>query len=60
MIDLELLDCAGIVGATGLPERLVRRLLSDRRLPIVKVGRRVYVRRAELADWIESNTRRPQ
>ncbi|MEA4944534.1 MAG: helix-turn-helix domain-containing protein [Propionicimonas sp.] len=54
--DLELLDVAGIVAATGLAARTVRELVYTRQLPVVKVGSRAYVRRSDLADWIERNT----
>ena len=55
-LDLELLDPAGIMAATGLGERTVQTLVYGRHLPVVKVGSRSYVRRSDLAGWIERNT----
>lgn len=38
-------------------ERMARRLIAERRLPTVKVGRHVRVRSSDLEQWIENNTR---
>jgi len=54
--DLGLLDVPAIEALTGLSHDLVRKLVYYRRLPTVRIGKRVFVRRAALLDWIESNT----
>ena len=53
---LELLDIPAIVTLTKLSERFVRELVYTRRLPVVKLGKNVFVRRSDLAAWIENNT----
>lgn len=53
----ELLDVPAIEALTGLPRGTVRELVYCRRLPTVKLGRRVYVRRDALDAWIDANTR---
>lgn len=53
---LELLDIPAVVALTHLSERFVTRLVYSRRVPVVKLGPRVFVRRADLAALIESNT----
>lgn len=53
---LELLDIPAIVALTHLGERFVTRLVYSRRVPVVKLGPRVFVRRTDLAALIESNT----
>lgn len=40
-------------------ERWMRRALSERSLPTVKIGRSVFVRRADLDDLIEAGFRPP-
>ncbi|WP_431680515.1 helix-turn-helix domain-containing protein [Kitasatospora sp. KL5] len=37
-------------------ERFPRRLIAERRIAFVKVGRHVRIRESVLADFIESNT----
>jgi excisionase family DNA binding protein len=38
-------------------ERMARRLIAERRVPTVKIGRHVRVRASDLEQWIQSNTR---
>ncbi len=52
----ELLDIPAIVSLTHLSERFVTRLVYSRRVPVVKLGPRVFVRRSDLAALIENNT----
>ncbi len=54
--DLGLLDVYAIMSLTGLSQDFVRKLIYGRYLPTVKIGRRVFVRRSVLNEWIEQNT----
>ncbi len=54
--DLELLDVAGVRTATGLSRDFCRRLVYGRQVPTVRIGGRVFVRRSDLASWIQANT----
>jgi excisionase family DNA binding protein len=51
-----LLDRKGITEYSGIPERFARRLLNERRLPLVKLGRRVFVWTDDLDAYLEGNT----
>jgi excisionase family DNA binding protein len=52
-----LLDLADIARITGTSERFARRLIQERRLPTVKVGRYVRVRSSDLDAYLDRNTR---
>lgn len=54
--DLGLLDVPAIEALTGLSHDFVRKLVYGRSLPTVRIGRRVFVRRSVLSEWIEQNT----
>lgn len=54
---LELLDLAAIARITGTSERYARRLVQERRLPTVKVGRYVRVWRRDLEQYLADSTR---
>lgn len=55
--ETQLLDVPAIATATGLTVRTVKDLIyAKRALPVVKVGRRVYVRHADLIAWLDRNT----
>lgn len=49
-----LLDPLAVSAYSGLPARLVRRLITDRDLPVIKVRNRVFVRRSDLDAYITS------
>ena len=51
-----LLDLKGITEYSGIPERFARRLLSERRLNVVKLGRRIFVWSHDLDAYLEANT----
>ena len=51
-----LLDRKGITEYRGIPERFARRLLNERRLPVVKLGRRIFVWSNDLDAYLEANT----
>lgn len=40
----------------GTGPRMPRRLVQERRIPFVKVGRHVRFRLADVAEWLEANT----
>ena len=52
-----LLDVAGVASRAGVPLRMARRLLDERRLPTVKIGRYVRVRPDDLDAWLAAQTR---
>jgi excisionase family DNA binding protein len=49
-----LLDIAAVAERLGVTERLVRRLVAERRIPYVKVGRFVRFDPVDIADWIHA------
>jgi excisionase family DNA binding protein len=51
-----LLDKAGAAVYLGTTERHVQRLWAERRIPAVKVGRKVRFRTRDLDAWIEAHT----
>ena len=55
-LDRRLLDCKGITDTRGISERFARRLLNERRLPVVKLGRRIFVWSHDLDAYLEANT----
>ena len=56
-LERRLLDCKRITTEyPGISERLARRLLNERRLPVVKLGRRIFVWSNDLDDYLEANT----
>jgi excisionase family DNA binding protein len=55
--DLSLLTVPEVAERLNTGERMARRLIAERRVPTVKIGRHVRVRAADLEQWIESNTR---
>lgn len=52
-----LLTVAEVADRLNTGERMARRLIAERRVPTVKIGRHVRVRAADLERWIEGNTR---
>ena len=50
----KLLDIAAVAEPLCVTERHVRRLVSERRIPYVKVGRFVRFDPADVADWISA------
>lgn len=54
---VRLLDLAEVATILGTGERMARRLVAERRLPTVKVGRYVRVRSDDLAAYIDGATR---
>lgn len=51
-----LLDVPSAAELTGLSERAMRYLFTRRAFPIVTLGTRLYVKRADLLAHIEHNT----
>jgi len=52
-----LLDVTEIAQYLGVPERWARRVVAERRIETVKLGRRVKITKAALDDFIEASTR---
>ena len=50
----KLLDIAAVAEQLCVTERHVRRLVAERRIPYVKVGRFVRFDPADVADWISA------
>lgn len=49
------IDVSGAAIYTGLPERFVRRLIAERRIPFVKVaGTRIRFMPSDLDAWLDS------
>jgi len=57
MLTPELLDVEGIAEYLAITVRAVRSLVAGRQLPVIKIGQRVRVRRADLDAYLEANTR---
>jgi len=55
-IDPALLDKTGAAAYLGTTERHVQRLWAERRIPAVKIGRKVRFRVVDLDSWIAANT----
>jgi len=53
---LQLLDPAQGAALTGRPERAIRYLFDKRAFPLVRLGRRVYVRRSDFEAYLEAST----
>jgi excisionase family DNA binding protein len=54
-----LLSVAQVADRLGTTERFPRRLIAERRVTFVKVGRHVRIPESALAAFIESNTIEP-
>jgi excisionase family DNA binding protein len=50
-----LLDVKQAATYLGRTEQAVQHLIFDKELPVVRVGRRVHLHRADLDAWIEQN-----
>lgn len=53
---LDLLDVQGIAGYLNITPRTARRIVSERRVPVTKIGALVRVRRADLDAYIVAHT----
>lgn len=54
--DDQLLDDAEIARIARVTLRMAQRLIYERRVPVIKVGRYLRVRRSDLEAWLEANT----
>ncbi|MDA8264772.1 MAG: helix-turn-helix domain-containing protein [Actinomycetota bacterium] len=55
-----LIDTPQLAALLGVGERYVRRMVSWRRVPTVKVGRPVRFDLAEIHEWLRRQRRPPQ
>lgn len=58
----DLLTIPAIAAQYGLPIRTVRYLIYDQQgdtLPLVRLGRRIFVRRGDLLDYLAAHTTSP-
>lgn len=53
----ELVDIARAAELLAVSERYVRRMVAERRIPIVKLGRKVRIDVADLQRYVEENRR---
>lgn len=54
--EFTLWDVADTASATGLRPRYIQQIIAERRLPVVKIGRYVRVRPADVREFIRANT----
>lgn len=52
-----LLDISAAATALGVPPRMVRRLVEQRRIRVYKVGKHVRIAQSDIADYLQSNMR---
>ncbi len=55
----QLLDIAGLADRLGVGERFVRRLVSERRIPFLKIGRHVRFEADAVEAWISESRVEP-
>ncbi|MAT03637.1 MAG: DNA-binding protein [Acidimicrobiaceae bacterium] len=55
----QLLDIAGLADRLGVGERMVRRLVSERRIPFLKIGRHVRFEADAVEAWIRESRVEP-
>lgn len=61
MIKLErtlLLDAADLMELYGLSRVRAYQILNDVSLPVIRLGRRLFVRRTDFENWLDSQTGR--
>lgn len=51
-----LLDVHGVENRYGISVRMLRRLVAERRIPFVKVGKHVRFRPEHIEAWLDDNT----
>lgn len=59
-IPADLLTRDEVAEALNISQRMATRLIAERRLTVVKIGRHVRVPRSALAEYIAANTRAAQ
>ncbi|WP_181156578.1 helix-turn-helix domain-containing protein [Microbacterium sp. MYb66] len=57
--EFTLWDVNETAAATGLAPRYVRKIIDERRLPVVKIGRYVRLRPADVREYIAASTLAP-
>ena len=50
----ELIDIATLAGLLGVNQRYVRRMVAERRVPMIKVGHLVRFDLADIREWVEA------
>jgi excisionase family DNA binding protein len=51
----QLIDIAGLAERLGVSERFVRRLVDERRIPFLKIGRHVRFQPDDVERWIRAS-----
>jgi len=54
-----LLDLNGICQYLGMSERYVRRLVAEDRIPVTRIGRKLWFNVMEIDRWIARSTTKP-
>jgi excisionase family DNA binding protein len=57
MMKPNLLDISGAAFALGVTDRMVRRLVEQRRIRVYKVGKHVRIAQSDIAEYLQSNMR---
>lgn len=57
--DKALVRVGDVAATLGVTERFVRRLVDERRIPFLKIGRFVRFDPADVAEWIEASRVEP-
>ncbi|MGX1694418.1 helix-turn-helix domain-containing protein [Microbacterium keratanolyticum] len=50
-------DVTDASAATGLSVRYLRRMIAEKRIPVVRIGRLVRIKPSDLRAFIDANTR---
>jgi excisionase family DNA binding protein len=57
MTKSNLLDISGAALALGVTDRMVRRLVEQRRIRVYKVGKHVRIAQSDINEFLQSNVR---
>lgn len=55
-----LLDLNGLCAYLGVSERYARRLVAEDRIPVTRIGRKLWFDHLEIDRWISRSTTKPQ
>jgi|FreactcultureFD7_1027221.scaffolds.fasta_scaffold10565_4 excisionase family DNA binding protein len=55
-----LLDLDGLCAYLGVSERYARRLVAEDRIPVTRIGRKLWFDHVEIDRWIVRSTTKPQ
>jgi excisionase family DNA binding protein len=52
-----LFDVAGAADYMNIKVRMIRRLIEQRKIPVIKIGKHVRIAQADIDSYLKSNTR---